>query len=392
MQEIETLQVEAGLAGPLPLDPDDLLDSATKFLRLRESLSEEERTARATEIRAEIMEEGTYTHTYDELVDGTRIAWRNHARCIGRLHWRSLKVLDRRDATTAAQVAEACFDHLREATNGGNIRSMITILPPAEPSGAHIRIWNPQLIRYAGYKRRDGKIVGDPAHLELTEIVQELGWRGRGGNFDLLPLVIQMPGEAPELFELPPDTVLEVPITHPTYSWMADLDLKWHALPAISDMSMELGGLHYTACPFNGWYVSFEIGARNFSDEYRYNLLPVVAEKLGLDTSDSRNLWKDRALIELNQAVIHSFRAAGVRLVDHHVAAKQFVTHEEREMRSGRLTPGDWAWLVPPISGSTTPTFHRQYSPEELSPNFHRQPAPWNGLDFDRLSGCPVGH
>src|SRR5690348_11912912 len=35
--------------------------------------------------------------TSDELTWAARIAWRNHARCIGRLHWRSLKVRDRRD-------------------------------------------------------------------------------------------------------------------------------------------------------------------------------------------------------------------------------------------------------------------------------------------------------
>ncbi|MGI8329618.1 nitric oxide synthase oxygenase [Actinomadura scrupuli] len=394
MQEIGTLPARpAPLTSADLIDREDLAHRALALLDLLDWMTEEERLERITEIRAELHQTGSYTHTYDELLHGSQIAWRNHARCIGRLHWRSLRVVDRRDVQTAEEVAEACIDHLRMATNDGNIRSTITIFPPERPDGGQIRIWNPQLIRYAGYRQADGSVIGDPAHTELTEIVEAMGWRGSAGRFDLLPLVIQMPGEAPRMFDLPPDVVLEVPITHPELPWFADLGLKWHALPAISDMSMELGGLSYTACPFNGWYVSFEIGARNFSDEKRYNLLPVVAERLGLDTGRTNNLWKDRALIELNQAVIHSFRVANVRLVDHHVAARQFVTHEEREERAGRTTPADWAWVVPPISGSTTPTFHRPYSTEpELSPNFHYQPPAWRSDASRPGAVCPFPH
>lgn len=32
------------------------------------------------------------------------------------------------------------------------------------------RVWNSQLIRYAGYKNEDGTIMGDPANLEFTEV------------------------------------------------------------------------------------------------------------------------------------------------------------------------------------------------------------------------------
>ena len=44
-----------------------------------------------------------------------------------------------------------------------------------------------------------------------------------------------------------------------------------------------------------------------------------------LDMSHDRTLWKDRALVELNRAVIHSYRKAGVIMVDHHTVAKQFI-------------------------------------------------------------------
>ena len=60
--------------------------------------------------------------------------------------------------------------------------------------------------------------------------------------------------------------------------------MKWYALPAVSEVKLSLGGLNYTTAPFNGWYMGTEIGARNLSDPYRYNLLPRLARRLGLPT------------------------------------------------------------------------------------------------------------
>jgi nitric oxide synthase oxygenase domain/subunit len=34
-----------------------------------------------------------------------------------------------------------------------------------------------------------------------------------------------------------------------------------------------------------------EIGARNLADNDRYNLLPLIAGRLGLDPGDERSLW-----------------------------------------------------------------------------------------------------
>jgi nitric-oxide synthase len=178
------------------------------------------------------------------------------------------------------------------------------------------------------------------------------------------------------------------------------LGLRWHALPAISDMSLEMGGLSYTAAPFSGWYMSTEIAARNFGDVDRYNLLPEVAARMGLDTRSTRTLWKDRALIELCVAVAESFRAAGVRIVDHHQASRQFVRHVEREREAGRGTPTDWSWIVPPVSSSTTAAFHQYYDPPESAHGpqlVHQADAgPDNVTGADRLDDavavCPVAH
>ena len=59
------------------------------------------------------------------------------------------------------------------------------------------------------------------------------------------------------------------------YDWFEEFDLKWYALPAVAGMLLEIGGLEFTACPFNGWYMSAEIGSRNLCDSYRYNMLKV---------------------------------------------------------------------------------------------------------------------
>jgi nitric-oxide synthase len=335
-------------------------------------------TGRLAEIKTEIERSGTYQQTADELAYGARVAWRNNTRCIGRLHWKSLAIRDMRHVATEEEMFAALVEHLRVATNGGKIRSTITIFAPAAPREPGIRIWNPQLIRYAGYHQADGSVVGDPANADLTDVIRSLGWKGGPGTpFDLLPLVIQLPNRPPRLFEVPLEAVLEVPLSHPDYPWFSELDLKWHAVPAISNMRLEIGGISYTAAPFNGWYMGTEIGARNLGDTNRYNLLPVIAERMGLDTRSDRALWKDRALVELNVAVLASFASHGVTIVDHHTASRQFLCHDALEKRAGRMVPGHWTWLVPPISGSASPIFHvSTYHNTMLKPNFFSQPTP----------------
>ena len=39
-----------------------------------------------------------------------------------------------------------------------------------------------------------------------------------------------------------------------------ELGLRWHAVPAISNMPLRIGGITYPAAPFNGWYLNTEIG------------------------------------------------------------------------------------------------------------------------------------
>jgi nitric-oxide synthase len=314
---------------------------------------------------------GTYLHTAGELEFGARVAWRNSSRCIGRLYWNSLRVLDRRGARTPDEISDHLVTHLRESTNNGRIRPTISIFAPAMPHRPYARVWNEQLIRYAGYRAESGQVIGDPRYVAFTEAVQRLGWIGKGTPFDILPLVVEVPGERPRLYDLPDDAVLEVRLRHPQHDWFAELDLRWHAVPAISNMRLEIGGIHYPFAPFNGWYMGTEIGSRNLADGDRYDLVPEMARRLGLDTSTETTLWRDRALVELNVAVLHSFALADVKIADHHTESRRFLTHLEKEERAGRTVPADWSWIVPPLSGGATPVYHRYYDDVEQRPNFY---------------------
>jgi nitric-oxide synthase len=352
---------------------------AREFLELVERETGQSTAWRLACVEDQIRSSGTYSHSFNELEYGARVAWRNSTRCIGRIHWRILQIRDCRHLDRVEDIFDALVDHIRWSTNGGRIRPLITIFPALNPDSSGVRIWNSQLIRYAGYRQPDGSIVGDPLNARLTDEIRRLGWQGgTGGPFDLLPIVIQCPGGVARLFELPREAVLEVPLSHPEYPWFEELGLRWHALPAISNMRLEIGGISYSAAPFSGWYMGTEVGARNLSDLRRYNLLPVIAERMGLDTTFSRSLWKDRAIVELNVAVLHSYVRQGVVIVDHHTACKQFVRHEKKEAEAGRIVPAEWSWMVPPISASTTPVFHHPYYPDvTLKPNFFYQRDPW---------------
>jgi len=318
---------------------------------------------RLRRVRAEIERTGTYVHTGAEVEFGAKVAWRNAARCIGRLYWHGLHVRDRRAVHTPSAVADECAAHLRACTRGGRIRSTITVFAPDRPGQPGPRIVNDQLVRYAGHRTSSGAIRGDAGQVELTEHALALGWQPPDppGRFDVLPLLISAGGAAPEVYELPRNAVLEVPLVHPEFAWFADLRLRWHAVPAISNMPLSIGGITYPAAPFNGWYLGTEIGARNLADPERYDLLPVVAERMGIAGGSERTLWRDRAVIELVRAVQHSFDVAGVTMSDHHEESRRFLKHVAKEERAGRGCPADWSWIVPPISGALTPVFHRYY-------------------------------
>lgn len=58
-----------------------------------------------------------------------------------------------------------------------------------------------------------------------------------------------------------------------------------------------------------------------------------IAQKLDLDTRTPTSLWKDRTLVEVNIAVLHSYQSQNVTIVDHHTASESFMKHLENETK-----------------------------------------------------------
>ncbi len=368
----------------------EILEEATEFIELfyREQTDEAPGAeARIREVRRQIQRGGFYEHTPEELAFGARVAWRNHGRCIGRLHWKSLEVFDCRSVVEPDEMAAQIFDHMRLAGSGNRIRAIISIFSPVRGSKLPAYIENGQVAQYAGYMDGSAGILGDPQNIEFTRIASSLGWAGpiQRSPFDLLPLILRDRTGRRCLYEIPPGVISEVRIEHPTLSAIRDLGLRWYAVPLVSDMVLTIGGMEYPCAPFNGHYMATEIANRNLVDSFRYDRLPAIRDALELNAGDP--LWRDVALLELNRAVLHSFDKAGVTIVDHYSASEQFVEFSSRESAAGRPVSGEWSWVVPPQSPAACPVFHRQMHDARDVPNFYRSRAIDGGnLRISRLS------
>jgi len=265
----------------------------------------------------------------------------------------------------------AQMDH---AWNGGKIRSTISIFAPVEGESLPAYFENRQLTQYACYLDENGKTLGDPAHYDFTRTVQSLGWAPpiEKSRFDMLPVVIREPQGNPHVYVLPNAYQREVPLALEAQPKFAELDLKWHAVPFISNMVLSIGGIDYPTAPFNGYYMTTEIGSRDLCDERRYNLLQEIADKLEISTNQDENpFWRDEVMLLCNRATQESFDKAGVRMIDHHTASDQYAKFELREQSAGRIPSGDWAWIVPPMSGSACHVFHLEMTDLKAVPNFY---------------------
>lgn len=308
----------------------------------------------------EVAVTGTYRHTPQELEWACRVAWRNSDRCVGRAGWASLAVRDRRAVRTAAGIAAETIAHVRWSTNGGRIRPAMTVFGAAYPGTAGPRFVGEQVFRYAD----------DPMNLGHRAAALATGWRSSGDRWELLPLLVDADDNGGPVAVIIPETAtLEVQIVHPEHPWLADLDLRWYVLPVITSMRMEAGGLWYSAAPFGGWYLETEIAARNLADPERLDMLPTIARGLGLDPTRTWPDWRDRAVVLLNEAVVWSFRMAGVKVSDHRTESARFAAFIDRERVKGRgdLESVDWSWVVPP-SACPTPAFHRYYQAQPRTP------------------------
>ena len=91
---------------------------------------------------------------------------------------------------------------------------------------------------------------------------------------------------------------------------------------------------------------------------------------MGLDMSgDLKELVRDRALIEMNVAVLSSFDKERITIIDHFTASESFIRHYNKEMETRGFIAGDWVWVTPPIGGSVNQVFHQEMVSFFIKPN-----------------------
>ena len=292
--------------------------------------------------------------TTEQLAWAARVAWANADKGIGRLRWRGLQVRDLRGVTDPDAVASGLAEHLRVATRDGRIRSVATVLDPG------VEILNEQLVGYAGYQQADGSILGDPRHLELTTLALRAGWPGGRpvdggrllpGPFDVLPLLLRVHGGPVIAYELSPERVLEVNLEHPAYAWFAALGLRWYAVPALARHRLHFTDTLAYPVAFSGFYVAFEMAARELADQNRYNALPMIARCLAPEGSRTEGFALQEAAHVLHQAILHSFGRAG--MVPPTASARLEIYHRYFPRRKTGPRPMYRPIDAPPPSGAT---------------------------------------
>lgn len=352
-----------------------LLDSAREFmLQVKEELgwTDSQLEDRLLSIETEVIGTGTYTHTTDELRVGARLSWRNSAKCIGRISWNTLEVRDCRHIDDAEGIFKEVGNHLRIATAGTNIKSVMTVFrPQAHNEALGTRFWSSQFILYAAYKDENtGEVLGDVANLELTDyLLKNKLWTPPEPRtaHDVLPLVLKRSGEPkPYIHQIPQELTFEVNIEHPSIPEITALGYKWSTVPAICNFKMTLGGVVYQNLPFNGWFMSTEI-VRNLME--RYDAGPAVAKACGIITAKDP-FWRQQVSLELERAVLHSFKKNGYTIVDPASSGQSFCTHVQREREQfGRECPAQWSWIGG-LVGPTNPTWHLEMRDFLVNPQY----------------------
>lgn len=305
-------------------------------------------------------------------------------------------MVDARALRSPEHIEAALRAHVRDALNSGDVRSIVTVFAPRPPSGPDwVRLENRQLMQFACFTAADGAAVGDRQNAAFTRRCLDAGWQpAERGPFVPLPWRLHIEGQPRppvDVFAENPELMPLVPLAHPENAAVETLGLRWYPVPVLSDMALVVGGVVFPCAPFNGHYMATEIASRDLADHDRYDLLPAVGRCFGWDTTTERSLWRDRAVVELNRAVLHSFDRDSVRIADHHALSAAFDRFCAAEAREGRAVRGDWSWLVPPTSGALTPQFYRAFDAEVVRhTNYLYQPpvAPLEGT-ASAVRGCP---
>lgn len=254
-----------------------------------------------------------------------------------RISWNTLQVRDARHIENPNKILAEVVEHMKIATGGTNVQSVMTVFRPQRNDEIFgMRFWSSQIVRYAGYVDGEtGKVLGDPANAELTSyLIERELWVPpvERTAFDVLPLVLKLPNnDIPFIYELSNEVVSEVDIEHPDFPALKELGCKWTTVPTITNFMMNLGGIKYSCCPFNGWFVSIEV-VRNLIE--RYDLTLPLANVFGIDHGDKH--LKERVSLELDAAINYSFEKRNITIVDCVTVGKSFMTHCKNERIAGR--------------------------------------------------------
>ena len=76
-------------------------------------------------------------------------------------------------------------------------------------------------------------------------------------------------------------------------------------------------GLEFSAIPFSGSYSDSEIGSRDLGEKQIFNLAPVMAGIMGLNTETNESNWGESAISELVVTLAHIFREAKIPVINH---------------------------------------------------------------------------
>ena len=327
-----------------PVDPAEAEDFLALYHHEQQQRGDgRERLAR---VRDEIAATGTYT-PHHARARPSAPGWRGatpaaaSAGCTGA----ACVVRDRRQVTAPDEIADELVRHLRagRAARAAAIRPVISVFAPAHagPAGAADVERAADPLRRATARRTAAWSATRDTRSSPTTL-QRLGWRGkRDGRSTCCRWRSRPPTARCRCSSCPRTPSGRCRSAHPELRWFAELGLRWHAVPAISNMRLAIGGVDYPLAPFNGWYLGTEIGARNLADPDRYNLLPLVAARMGLDTSTRAHAvaGPGAGRAEPGRAVLLRRRPAPASATTT-PSRERFLAHLAAEERAGRVTPG----------------------------------------------------
>lgn len=317
--------------------------------------------------------DGTH-HTSEELERRLKLAWLNSDRCIGRLFFNQLCVLDYREARTDEEIRDGLLTHLATAKNEP-YRSIKPVASVFDPS---VKIINSELLEYAGWQ--DGsEVIGDRKNLQLTALAEANGWHPKRGQYTLLPLMWHKGDGEMTVAPIPEQyngqsIRQEIELEHPDPSktWLNDMRLRWFWGPFISDRRVFMDGQSYTA-PFSGYYQHEEI-ARDLLEPSRYALLEKIGEQMcrGWDIDLQRSDgWKHEVATLVNTMVEYSYQRDRVQTVSSIASSKQFVRLMEDMRELDFPLPHDYGWIRSSMPAFQTEHYHHAYPVQNVDPPLH---------------------